>query len=69
MTFEDFLYDVTKTLAKNHHSLRVGQTVMNKLYECNRSKYESILAGEYDCFYSESIVDKTLKKLKEEWDD
>ena len=68
MTFEEFLWDVIKTVAK-HHSLRVGQAIMNKLYECNRSKYESILAGEYDCFYSESIVDKTLEKLKGEWND
>ena len=67
MKFEDFLYDVVKKLAK-YRTLRVGQAVMTRLYEYNHSMYESILGGEYDCFYSDYIVETTLKKLKEEWE-
>ena len=68
MTFEDFLYSIVE-LKSQHPELRVGQAIMNILYDCNIDKYTDILWTEYDCFYIESLVPRTLKKLKEEWND
>ena len=67
MTFVNFLFDVTETMTK-YPTLRLGQTIMNRLYDCNINKYKAILETEYDCFYLDSVVPKTLKKLEEEWE-
>lgn len=68
MTFEDFLYNVVEKLSK-HRTLRVGQSVITSLCEYNMRLYHRILGGEHDCFYSDHLVETTLKKLKEEWND
>lgn len=65
MIFEDFLYDVV-ILKSQHPDLRVGQALMIKLWEYDRRKYFDMTDTTYDCFYIESLVPKTLNKLKEE---
>ncbi len=68
MTFEDFLYAVVE-IASKHPGLRIGQAIMNKLYEHHPVKYADICNTADDCFYIEALVPKILMKLKEEWND
>jgi hypothetical protein len=81
MTFEEFLDKVQEDFYSNQHARRnqrhpisesnqwrYGQALMNVLWQTNRDKYNEITGTEYDCFYLNSIVPKTVQKLKEEWD-
>ena len=71
MTFEQFSDMVDEAFMGNQslsNRWRYGQSLMNVLWQTYPDKYEDIIGTEYDCFYSNEIVPKTLKKLKEEWE-
>lgn len=68
MTFEEFLFEIMIVINGYGVEWRIGQTVMNVLRQIRIDKYNEITGTEYDCFYTNSVVPKTLKKLKEEWD-
>lgn len=72
MTFNEFLELVDETFmshkASGSNQWRYGQTLMNVLWQTHRDKYEGIVGTEYDCFYTNTKIDKTLQKLKEEWE-
>jgi hypothetical protein len=67
MTFEQFLDKIDNTYNYYSFELRYGQTVMNVLAKYDSEKYKKITGTEYDCFYDDGIVSKTLDKLKKEW--
>ena len=46
---------------------RYGQAVMNVLYDVWPKKYHEITNTDYDCFYTNQIVQSTLDKLEKEW--
>ena len=69
MTYEEFLCEVMSVCLGVGPQWRVGQTIMNVLREVRHDKYDEITGTDYDCFYNNSVSPKTLKKLKEEWND
>lgn len=46
------------------HYLRIGQNLMNELYEIDKLIYSEIVNTEFDCFYDDSLVDKTIEHVK-----
>lgn len=66
INFDCFIGTVYITF-KSHDCLRLGQTLMNHLYNVWPEKYNEITATEYDCFYDDKLFEKTLNKLKEDW--
>lgn len=78
MTFEQFISKVDDTFM-NHQAARsggkisaanqwrYGQTVMNVLYDIWPQKYHEIVDSEYDCFYTNQMVQYVLDKLEKEW--
>ena len=67
MTFQKFLDLVNKEYDSKAFNARYGQTIMNVLHKVWPDKYNEITNIEYDCFYDDGIVPKTLAKLKEDW--
>lgn len=67
MTFKDFIDKVDDTYNYFSFELRYGQTVMNTLMSVWPDKYKELTNSEYDCFYNDGIVSRTLAKLETEW--
>jgi hypothetical protein len=49
--FIPYLYEEANLKIKNCPDLRVGQSLMNSLYEINKELYDTITNTEYDPFY------------------
>lgn len=47
----------------NGHVLRVGQSLMNALYDINPDLYKTITGTEADCFYSDKRVGQFYNAL------
>ena len=47
--------------------LRNGQAIMIYLSQTNFDLYEKITATEFDCFYVDKQIPKTLEFLKQNW--
>lgn len=67
LSFEQFLDAVNKEYDSKTFNSRYGQTIMNVLRKIWPEKYYEITNVEYDCFYDDGIVSKTLNKLQKEW--
>jgi len=67
-TFSEFEHDLLHIVipTKDRH-LRNGQAIMIYLAQINFSLYDKITATEYDCFYVDKQIEKTLKYLKQNW--
>jgi hypothetical protein len=67
MVFKEFreiaLYD--KIVNRDPH-LRMGQTLMNYLYEVWPAQYKRITGTKSDCFYNDKLIGNTLKLLEHE---
>ena len=66
ISFDDFLMTLQQDL-RTYTYLRYGQVLMHTLYNHDRNKYKEITGTEYDCFFDNKIVSKTLDKLEKEW--
>lgn len=83
MMFEQFLQKVDNTFTEhqmarmmfkehfrppnNDNNWRLGQTIMNVLYEIWPEKYNEIKGTDIDCFYDNGIIRLTLEKLEQDW--
>lgn len=65
ITYKEYLQLVDNTY--NTFNWRYGQTLMNVLHAVNPKKYKELVETEYDCYYNENIVEKTLKTLQQTW--
>jgi len=50
---------------KSGEYLRYGQIFMNILHELEYKAYHAITGTEYDCFYDDAKVDRTIQRLKD----
>lgn len=64
-TFETFWKE--KVWPNENKHIRKGQSLFNYLHFVNPDLANEIRATEYDCFYNDDLVPKTLKYLKENW--
>jgi len=67
ISYKEFINLVNYTHNDYSFHWRYGQAIMNVLHGVWPEKYNEILSGEYDCFYDDGIVRKTLTKLEKEW--
>ncbi len=47
------------------NQLRLGQSLMCAIHDKNTQFYSHISGTEFDCFYLDSVIPKTLLKLEE----
>lgn len=68
MIFKEFreivLYD---KIVNRDHNLRMGQILMNYLYEVWPTQYKRITGTTSDCFYDDTLIGNTLELLEREW--
>lgn len=67
ISFDDFIKIVDREYLDYSFEYRYGQTLMNILRIVWLEKYSSLTNTEYDCFYNDGIVTKTLERLKNDW--
>lgn len=66
-TFSEFEHDILHIISTKDRHLRNGQAIMIYLARINFELYEKITATEFDCFYVDKIIPKTLEFLKQNW--
>jgi|688.fasta_scaffold80668_11 hypothetical protein len=67
MTFNDFFGEIYR-VSMNNPNLRLGQIIMNCLFEIRPDKYNEITGTELDCFYSNyKKAGKTMTYLQNNW--
>jgi len=68
MTYNEFknMWEI-EVLPYNHPYIRKGQSLMNFLAEKWLEEYKRITATDYDCFYNDVLINKTLKHLEKVW--
>ena len=67
MTYEDFLKLYNEKLPTKNEYLRDGQFLMILLAEVWMEEYKAITATEFDCFYVDAKIPKTLEHLEKVW--
>lgn len=68
MNYQQFEHDfLHKYLPLKHKDLRNGQGLYNYLHDVAPILANKINATEFDCFYVDSKIPKTLKWLEENW--
>ena len=66
--YEEFEHDILFDIIPNKsENIRNGQAIMIYLNLVSRILYDKITATEFDCFYVDSNIPKTLNFLKENW--
>lgn len=68
MTYEEFEEKLLSEIIPNRdENIRSGQALMNYLSTINWDEYLKITSTEFDCYYNDRLVPKTLKYLKNVW--
>lgn len=67
--YDNFMKKVDVFYNEHQTKLRYGQTIMNILFTVAPNQYHKLVGTEYDCFYNDNNVEKTLQKLKELWNE
>jgi hypothetical protein len=62
---EEILQEWLKSYEEGKSHLRLGQSLMLAIYNKNPQFYRHIFGTNYDCFYVDSVIPKTLLKLEE----
>lgn len=67
-TFEEFEHDLLHfVIPLKSEFIRNGQAIMIYLSRINFELYNHITATEFDCFYVDKNITKTLDYLKQNW--
>jgi len=61
----EILQEWLNTYEDSKPHLRLGQSLMCAIYDTNQKFYTNITGTEFDCFYLDSVIPKTLLKLEE----
>ena len=68
MTYKDFEWKLINISIPNRGKhIRRGRQLMIYLHEIRPELYNKITATEFDCFYVEDKMEKTLDYLKQNW--
>ena len=68
MTYKDFEWKLINISIPNRGKyISRGQQLMIYLHEIRQELYNKITATEFDCFYVEGKMEKTLDYLKQNW--
>lgn len=68
-TYDEFEHDVLHIVIPNKdRDLRNGQAIMIYLSTVDFDLYDKITATEFDCFYVNKNIPKTLEFLKNNWE-
>ncbi len=69
--YNKFIIEFFEYLKKQPKYIRTGQALMNFLFEFDHFYYYKITTQEvdnYDCFYRDDLIFKTLEYLQKEWE-
>ena len=50
-------------------NLRAGQTIMICIRHIDKEVYEKFVGSDYDCFFDDRVIPKTIITLSEVWDE
>lgn len=67
MTYNEFVAATFAKMPSRNPHLRMGQFLMNELYEVRPDLRNQILNTVYDCFYQDSKMVKALEFLADNW--
>ena len=68
MQYEEFEHDILFKIIPNKEAfIRNGQAIMIYLNDVSKVLYDKVTGTEFDCFYVDGNIPKTLKYLKDNW--
>jgi hypothetical protein len=67
MTFKTFKNKWEESLKHKSPYIRKGQSLMSFLAEIWLEEYKRITSTDYDCFYSDKLINNTLEHLEKVW--
>lgn len=67
MTYTQFKNKWEEVLLNKPPYIRKGQSLMNFLAEVWLEEYKRITSTDYDCFYTDNLINITLEHLEKVW--